>query len=75
MMENDEEVDPVIKAISQTGCLAYHNAVQECMFEHKDWRKCQQHVNTFKRCVLEYHERKSTTSSQSKDGQHQQKQL
>nr|CDS20120.1 coiled coil helix coiled coil helix [Echinococcus granulosus] len=46
--DEDEDEDPVIKMIKHTGCLDEHNAIMECMFEHKDWRKCQDKVKLFR---------------------------
>uniref|UniRef100_A0ACB8FFJ7 Uncharacterized protein n=1 Tax=Sphaerodactylus townsendi TaxID=933632 RepID=A0ACB8FFJ7_9SAUR len=46
----EEEEDPLDQMISRTGCAAFHYAVQECMAEHQDWRKCQPQVQSFKDC-------------------------
>ncbi|XP_041469341.1 cytochrome c oxidase assembly factor 4 homolog, mitochondrial-like [Lytechinus variegatus] len=53
----DDEEDPVEKMISQTGCLELHYAVQECMADNRDWRKCQDHVSAFKKCITDSAER------------------
>ncbi|KAL7846616.1 hypothetical protein SRHO_G00215960 [Serrasalmus rhombeus] len=37
----EDEKDPVDQMISRTGCSALHYAIQDCMAEHQDWRKCQ----------------------------------
>lgn len=49
--DDDDEEDPVVKMIKQTGCLEQHNEIMECMFEHKDWRKCQDKVKAFRLCM------------------------
>uniref|UniRef100_T1JGC2 CHCH domain-containing protein n=1 Tax=Strigamia maritima TaxID=126957 RepID=T1JGC2_STRMM len=57
---NYEDVqDPVENMINKTGCLEKHNAVQMCMFEQRDWRKCKKEVTEFKLCIEE-HQRKKT---------------
>ncbi|KAK7505539.1 hypothetical protein BaRGS_00003284 [Batillaria attramentaria] len=50
---SESEEDPVENMISKTGCLQLHYAVQECMAEHQDWRKCQNQVVQFKQCMDE----------------------
>ncbi|KAH0625277.1 hypothetical protein JD844_033734 [Phrynosoma platyrhinos] len=50
----EEEEDPFDRMIARTGCASFHYAVQECMAEHQDWRKCQQQVQGFKDCMREY---------------------
>ncbi|KAL0994832.1 hypothetical protein UPYG_G00127730 [Umbra pygmaea] len=51
---DQEEEDPVDQMISRTGCGELHNAVQDCMAEHQDWRKCQAQVHTFKECMMTF---------------------
>ncbi|KAJ7997411.1 hypothetical protein DPEC_G00228700 [Dallia pectoralis] len=51
---DQEEEDPVDKMISRTGCGELHYAVQECMAEHQDWRRCQGPVQTFKDCMVNF---------------------
>ncbi|XP_062983373.1 cytochrome c oxidase assembly factor 4 homolog, mitochondrial [Elgaria multicarinata webbii] len=50
----EEEEDPFDQMIARTGCANLHYAVQECMGEHQDWRRCQQQVQSFKDCMREY---------------------
>ena len=52
--EEEEEDDPVIRAIQKTGCLELHYALQECMAEKQDWRKCQDSMLNFKNCMNAY---------------------
>ncbi|XP_062309497.1 cytochrome c oxidase assembly factor 4 homolog, mitochondrial [Osmerus eperlanus] len=51
---SEDEDDPVDQMISRTGCADLHYAVQECMAEHQDWRKCQIQVQTFKECMMAF---------------------
>merc|ERR1712150_170591 len=51
----DEEEDPVEKMIKKSGCLELHWSVQECMAETKDWRKCQDQVTAFRKCMMKNH--------------------
>lgn len=47
----DNVVDPVEEMLKKTGCIDLHYAVQECMAEHRDWRKCQEAVRNFQMCI------------------------
>ncbi|MGH0184784.1 UNVERIFIED_CONTAM: hypothetical protein FKN15_026910, partial [Acipenser sinensis] len=38
---SEDEEDPVDHMIVKTGCAQLHYAVQDCMAENQDWRKCQ----------------------------------
>ncbi|XP_017537143.1 cytochrome c oxidase assembly factor 4 homolog, mitochondrial [Pygocentrus nattereri] len=50
----EDEKDPVDQMISRTGCSALHYAIQDCMAEHQDWRKCQKQVKDFKDCMMSF---------------------
>ncbi|XP_063813038.1 cytochrome c oxidase assembly factor 4 homolog, mitochondrial [Pseudophryne corroboree] len=54
----EDEEDPVDAMIGRTGCTAHHYAVQECMVEHQDWRKCQDQVQRFKDCMQDYQKKR-----------------
>lgn len=56
--DNDDEEDPVESMISKTGCLEKHYAIQFCMADHKDWRKCQTEVADFQSCIMDYNRNK-----------------
>uniref|UniRef100_A0A8C1FB48 Cytochrome c oxidase assembly factor 4 homolog n=1 Tax=Cyprinus carpio carpio TaxID=630221 RepID=A0A8C1FB48_CYPCA len=43
-----------MRMISRTGCAELHYALQDCMAEHQDWRKCQTQVQKFKGCMNTY---------------------
>ncbi|KAL5008549.1 hypothetical protein ScPMuIL_014130 [Solemya velum] len=49
----DDDDDPVEKMLNKSGCGELHYAVQECMADNKDWRKCQKQVMEFRKCVEE----------------------
>ncbi|CAG0885677.1 unnamed protein product [Cyprideis torosa] len=50
-MKNSGDDDPVEKMLTKAGCLNQHYAIQECMAEYKDWRKCQKEVAAFRDCI------------------------
>jgi len=45
------EEDPVERMLSETGCLEKHYAVQNCIADNADWRKCQKEVEDFRICI------------------------
>jgi len=57
-----EVKDPVEEMLKRTGCMDLHFKVQECSAETQDWRKCQDQVSDFKKCMLKYQERKLRTA-------------
>lgn len=57
---SDDDIDPVEQMLIKTGCIELHYAVQDCMAEHRDWRKCQDVVQKFKDCMDESNRRLST---------------
>ncbi|XP_070578344.1 cytochrome c oxidase assembly factor 4 homolog, mitochondrial-like [Ptychodera flava] len=59
-IEEEEEEDPVDRLLSKSGCAKYHYAVQDCMVEHKDWRKCQKEVTAFRECISQQQNQKKT---------------
>ena len=48
---DDDEMDHIERQLTKIGCLEAHYAVQECMYDAKDWRKCQDQVRDFKNCI------------------------
>ena len=40
-----DEENQVTKMVRQTGCYDFHMAVENCMGEFQDWRKCQKQVS------------------------------
>ncbi|XP_060765090.1 cytochrome c oxidase assembly factor 4 homolog, mitochondrial [Neoarius graeffei] len=50
----EEENDLVDRLISKTGCSALHYAIQKCIMENEDWRKCKTQVQDFKECMMPY---------------------
>ncbi|XP_061155878.1 cytochrome c oxidase assembly factor 4 homolog, mitochondrial [Syngnathus typhle] len=59
-----EEEDPVEQMISRTGCTEQHEALQDCMAEHRDWRVCQSYVGAFKKCMSDHHKARQEHLSQ-----------
>jgi len=53
-----EITDPVEQMLKKTGCMELHFKVQECIAETQDWRKCQEAVGNFKKCMAKYEERR-----------------
>ncbi|KAM5335649.1 cytochrome c oxidase assembly factor 4 homolog, mitochondrial-like [Glossophaga mutica] len=53
-----EEEDPLDQLISRSGCAASHDAVQERMAQHQDWRQCQPQVRAFRDCMSEQQARR-----------------
>lgn len=53
----EEERDSYEQALETSGCSQFHFALQDCYFEHKDWRKCQKEMADFKKCT-EKHKKK-----------------
>ncbi|XP_023024158.1 uncharacterized protein [Leptinotarsa decemlineata] len=51
--------DPVEEMLKKTGCIKLHYKVQECIADTKDWRKCQDQVSQFKKCMARYKDNKS----------------
>jgi len=49
--EEEEGEDLVDQLIKKSGCENEHYLVQECMVEHRDWRRCQQTLKNFQACL------------------------
>ena len=47
----DPDEDRVERILREKGCLELHYAVQECIADTKDWRKCQNQVQEFRKCI------------------------
>lgn len=58
----EEEKDAYETAIEASGCAKFHFALQDCYFEHNDWRKCRKEMDDFKLCV-----NKQTSSNSSRE--------
>ncbi|KAJ3114409.1 hypothetical protein HDU96_002121 [Phlyctochytrium bullatum] len=52
--KNDEEEDEFVARIRRTGCFAEHEAMQDCYFDSKDWRKCRDEMRKFKECFAKH---------------------
>ncbi|CAG2182174.1 unnamed protein product, partial [Oppiella nova] len=65
---DDEEEDPLETMLNRTGCKELHYSLQtrasiplttqDCMAEHRDWRRCQDLVQKFKDCMIAYEKTK-----------------
>lgn len=53
-----EERDTFEIALEKSGCSKFHYTLQDCYFEHKDWRKCQKEMAEFKKCTEEHNRKK-----------------
>ena len=56
--EEEEEEDMFDKMVTKSGCAEEHFALQDCHFEHKDWRKCTEEMQKFKVCMKKQEQRK-----------------
>ena len=48
--QSEEEKDAYEVALEKSGCAKFHFALQDCYFEHNDWRKCKKEMEEFKKC-------------------------
>ncbi|ORZ40140.1 hypothetical protein BCR44DRAFT_36968 [Catenaria anguillulae PL171] len=51
----DDEEDPYDARIRRSGCASEHEALQDCHFATKDYRKCTQQLLAFKECWKRTH--------------------
>jgi len=58
---SEEEKDSFEIAIEKSGCAKFHFALQDCYFEHNDWRKCSKEMAEFKQCYDEKNKKKLKT--------------
>lgn len=49
--QSEEEQDVYETLIKKSGCAEFHFTLQDCYFEHNDWRKCKKEMEAFKLCV------------------------
>ena len=49
-VEDESEEDVYEKSISESGCAAENEAVQNCYFETRDWRRCAGALAEFRAC-------------------------
>jgi cytochrome c oxidase assembly factor 4 len=62
---SEEEKDAYEIALEKSGCAKHHFVLQDCYFEHKDWRKCQQEMAELKKCTDEQSKLKETARQAS----------
>lgn len=48
---NDDDEDHVTSAIRKTGCYPFHEKLQECYIERRDWRDCAKEMQAFRQCM------------------------
>jgi len=49
--DNNDDEDHVTAAIHKTGCYQFHEKLQECYIEKKDWRSCTKEMQDFRLCM------------------------
>ncbi|PYH47640.1 uncharacterized protein BP01DRAFT_390157 [Aspergillus saccharolyticus JOP 1030-1] len=49
-VEDDDEPDEWEKRISRTGCADEQMTLNDCVYQKKDWRSCQQEMEAFREC-------------------------
>ncbi|KAJ3287489.1 hypothetical protein BCR33DRAFT_788985 [Rhizoclosmatium globosum] len=57
-----DEQDEFNKRIQRTGCFKEHNAMLDCHFETKDWRKCTLEMKQFRDCFARHQAERSQRS-------------
>ncbi|CAF4248245.1 unnamed protein product, partial [Adineta steineri] len=50
----DDDEDHVTSAIRKTGCYQFHEKLQECYIEKKDWRECSKEMQEFRSSLYNY---------------------
>ncbi|XP_064001660.1 cytochrome c oxidase assembly factor 4 homolog, mitochondrial [Pogoniulus pusillus] len=51
--EDGDEEDPLEARIARSGCAGPHRALQECMAQWQDWRRCQPQLRAFGQCMAQ----------------------
>ena len=53
LLENQskEEKDMYEILLENSGCSKFHFSLQDCYFEHNDWRQCRKEMEEFKKCM------------------------
>lgn len=52
-VSNLDDDDPLVSMLKKLGCYEQHVAVQECMYEKRDWRVCKKETEVFRKCYEE----------------------
>ncbi|KAF3761674.1 hypothetical protein M406DRAFT_265699 [Cryphonectria parasitica EP155] len=65
---DDDEPDDWDKRIFSTGCADENMKMTDCYYEKKDWRKCKEEMEIFRRCWKAHgnDERTSTKDAENK---------
>ena len=53
----EDDKDLYEELIDKSGCAKFHYALQDCYFEHKDWRQCRKEMEDFKKCTDQQNKR------------------
>ena len=61
-----QEGAKIENAIKKTGCSDLNDLVNECHFEHKDWRKCTFEMKMFRDCMEKYKRRRDSAMSEQR---------
>ena len=64
--QSEEEKDVYETLIENSGCSRFHFALQDCYFEHNDWRKCQKEMAEFKQCMSEHSKQREKRSQEQR---------
>ena len=62
---SEEEKDSFELALEKSGCAKHHYALQDCYFEHRDWRKCKKEMEELKKCTDEQQKMKKEAARQA----------
>ncbi|KAJ3216272.1 hypothetical protein HDU67_009707 [Dinochytrium kinnereticum] len=52
--EATADEDEYIARIKRTGCFPEHEAMQDCYYESKDWRRCREEMKRFRECFARH---------------------
>jgi cytochrome c oxidase assembly factor 4 len=61
--DNNDDEDQVTSAIRKTGCYQFHEKLQECYIEKKDWRDCTKEMQEFRQCMKKIQRTTATPST------------
>ncbi|KAJ3088862.1 hypothetical protein HK102_007759 [Quaeritorhiza haematococci] len=53
--DDDDEEDPYVVRLKQSGCYDQHITLQDCYWDKKDWRQCQSEIRAFRECFFKKH--------------------
>ncbi|TPX32156.1 hypothetical protein SmJEL517_g04714 [Synchytrium microbalum] len=59
----DDEDDEYTSRIKKTGCLEFHEKLQDCYYGKKDWRACKQEMADFRDCFDKYQQQSQASQA------------